>query len=54
MGWVKALAGRDDRRTQKLLQNITKTLLRAFARPRAGAAHPAHDTVGKSYPTLRR
>jgi hypothetical protein len=54
MGWVKALAGRDGRRTQRLVENITKTLLRAFARPRAGAAHPARDTVGKFYPALRR
>ena len=54
MGWVKALAGRDGRRTQTLVKHITKTLLRAFARPRAGAAHPARDTVAKSYPTLRR
>jgi hypothetical protein len=54
MGWVKALAGHDGKRTQTLVQDITKRLLRAFARPRAGAAHPARDTVGKSYPTLRR
>ena len=54
MGWVKALAGRDGKRTETLVENITKTLLRAFARPRAGAAHPARDTVGKPYPTLRR
>ena len=54
MGWVKALAGGDGKRTQILVENITKTLLRAFARPRVGAARPARDTVGKSYLTLRR
>jgi hypothetical protein len=54
MGWVKALAGRNGTRTQTLVEHITKTLLRAFARPHAGAAHPARDTVGKPYPTLRR
>jgi hypothetical protein len=51
---VNALAGRDGRRTQRLVENITKTLLRAFARPRAGEGHPARDTVGKFYPALRR
>ncbi|MFL6046605.1 MAG: N,N-dimethylformamidase beta subunit family domain-containing protein [Propionibacteriaceae bacterium] len=54
MGWVKALAGRDGKRTQTLVENITTTLLRAFARPQAGTTHPARDTVGKPYPTLRR
>jgi hypothetical protein len=54
MGWVKALAGRDGKRTRTQVEHITKTLLRAFARARAGAAHPARDTVGTSYPTLRR
>jgi hypothetical protein len=52
MGWLKALAGRDGKRTQTLVEHITKTLLRAFARPHAGAAHPARDTVSKQYPTL--
>jgi hypothetical protein len=54
MGWVKALAGRDGKRTQTLVKKITETLLRAFARPRAGATHHARDTVSKWYPTLRR
>jgi N,N-dimethylformamidase beta subunit-like, C-terminal len=54
MGWVKALAGGDGKRAQTLAEKITRTLLQAFARPRAGVAHPARDTVGKSYTTLRR
>ena len=34
MGWVKALAGQDGRRTQTLVEKITKTLLRSPGRGR--------------------
>ena len=54
MNWVKTLAGRNGQPTQTKVAQITTTLLRAFAQPRAGAAHPARDNAATYYPTLRR
>lgn len=54
MGWVKALAGRDGHHTQTSVEQITSTLLRGFAQPHAGAAHPARDNAASYYPALRR
>jgi hypothetical protein len=50
MGWVAGLDGHDGRGAQRAIQRITATVLAAFARPRAGLAHPAEDTVRRIYP----
>jgi hypothetical protein len=41
MSWVVGLTGSRGARSQRLEQRITTNLLRAFALPRAGRAHPA-------------
>jgi hypothetical protein len=51
MGWVKALARRNGKHTQSLVQHITQSLLQAFAQPRAASPIP-HQTP--SGPTIVR
>jgi hypothetical protein len=41
MSWVVGLSGSRGARTQRLEQRITTNLLRAFAKSKAGLAHPA-------------
>lgn len=47
MGWVPALRPTQDAATAAVLSQITTTILTAFATPRAGATHPATDTVAR-------
>lgn len=54
MNWVQALDGRSGHHTETRIQQITTTLLRAFAHRGAGHTHPARDTAATYYPALRR
>ncbi|HET9647329.1 MAG TPA: N,N-dimethylformamidase beta subunit family domain-containing protein [Microlunatus sp.] len=49
MGWLKALNGGAGVRARSRAVRITSTVLTAFARPRAGLAHPAADSVRRIY-----